>query len=110
MTLIPLDEALKKFNKDKKNPLEQLSTDQVKEAVAQKPPALPSSLTVRRDERGGRIPYRLHETGGRIIEAVGLGATYRLAAQYAGISTSTLYKWLERANAVFARILSLIHI
>jgi len=34
----------------------------------------------------------------RIIEALRLGATYELAAEYAGISRSTLYNWMEKGK------------
>lgn len=33
-----------------------------------------------------------------IIEALKLGATYEIAAEYAGISRSTLYNWMERGQ------------
>ena len=36
--------------------------------------------------------------GGRITEGIQLGMTYKLAAQYAGISESTLYAWLRRGR------------
>ena len=34
----------------------------------------------------------------RIMEALRLGATYELAAEYAGISRSTLYNWMEKGK------------
>ena len=34
----------------------------------------------------------------RIIEALRLGATYEIAAEYAGISRSTLYNWMEKGK------------
>lgn len=35
---------------------------------------------------------------GRIMEALRLGATYEIAAEYAGISRSTLYNWMEKGK------------
>lgn len=32
----------------------------------------------------------------RIIEALRAGTTYEIAAQYAGISRSTLYEWIKK--------------
>jgi hypothetical protein len=37
----------------------------------------------------------------RVIEALGVGATYELASKYAGISPDTLDRW-RKANAGFA--------
>ncbi len=37
----------------------------------------------------------------RFLQAVRLGAPYRLAAQYAGIDHATFYRWIE-SNATFA--------
>ena len=34
----------------------------------------------------------------RILEALRLGATYEIAAEYAGISRSTLYNWMEKGK------------
>lgn len=34
----------------------------------------------------------------RIMEALRLGATYEIAAEYAGISRSTLYNWMEKGK------------
>lgn len=34
----------------------------------------------------------------KILEALRLGATYEIAAEYAGISRSTLYNWMERGK------------
>ena len=34
----------------------------------------------------------------RIIEALRLGATYEIAAEYAGISRSTLYNWIDKGK------------
>ena len=39
------------------------------------------------------------ETKARLIEAIKLGMTNKLAAQYAGIAISTFYLWREKANA-----------
>lgn len=37
-------------------------------------------------------------TKNKIYQALLLGSTYKLAANYAGISESTLYKWIERSK------------
>lgn len=34
----------------------------------------------------------------RIVEALRIGATYEIAAEYAGISRSTLYNWMEKGK------------
>lgn len=34
----------------------------------------------------------------KIVQAIRLGATAKLAAQYAGIGQATLYRWLQRAE------------
>ena len=39
------------------------------------------------------------ETKARLIEAIKLGMTNKLAAQYAGIAISTFYLWREKASA-----------
>ena len=39
-----------------------------------------------------------HDALEKITTAIRLGATYKLAAQYAGISEVTLYDWIKKAN------------
>ena len=110
MPLKPLSQVLNKYNKDKQ-PLEQLDMDMLHTAVSKKPPKRSPShnskgdeIIVRRDERGGRLPYRLADAGNKIIEAIRLGATYRLAAQYAGVQIGTIYNWINRAEKILARL------
>lgn len=38
------------------------------------------------------------ETIAKLETAIGLGMTYKLAAQYAGIGESTLYQWMKEAE------------
>jgi hypothetical protein len=44
---------------------------------------------------------RTPEVEKRIFDAIRLGATYKLAAQYGGIDVATLYRWLDK-DATFA--------
>ncbi len=48
--------------------------------------------------KGGRRSMLTKDRRRRLVEGVQLGMTYRLAAQYAGISVSTLYGWLRRGR------------
>lgn len=111
MALRPLSEILEEFNADK-SPLDRLKMHDVHK-VAQKGAIQVrkkrrtdsgQEITVKRDRRGGRLPYRLADAGHKIIEAVRLGSTYRLACNYAGIQIGTLYRWIQRAEQILARI------
>lgn len=42
---------------------------------------------------GGRETVRTPETRDKLCQAIELGATYKLACQYAGISEATFYAW-----------------
>lgn len=106
----PLSKTIEEFNKDRQ-PLEQLDMDHVKASVAKRPPPrAPSNnsqgveIVVKRDTRNGRIPFRLADSGHKVIEAVRLGATYTLAAQYAGVQVTTLYNWISKAEKLLLRV------
>lgn len=43
----------------------------------------------------GRKTVRTHETRDKLVQAIKMGATHKLACQYAGISHDTFYKWLN---------------
>lgn len=111
MALRPLSEVIEKFNKDK-SPLDRLEPSKIHKAIQSKPIQTRKKrktdkgqeIIVKRDTRGGRLPYRLADAGQKVIEAVRLGATYRLAAQYAGIQINTLYRWLQIAEQIIARL------
>lgn len=110
MPLKPLSETLQQYNKDKQ-PLEQLDMDTMRASVSKRPPKRSPShndkgdeIIVHRDTRDGRVPFRLADAGHRIIEAVKLGATYRLASQYAGIQIGTLYRWIDKAEKILTRL------
>ena len=49
-------------------------------------------------KKGGRPSLLTKERRKRICEGIQLGMTYKLAAQYAGISEATLYGWLKRGR------------
>ncbi len=49
--------------------------------------------------KGGRPSLLTKERRKRICEGIQLGMTYKLAAQYAGISEATLYGWLKRGRS-----------
>ena len=38
------------------------------------------------------------ETASRILQAIQAGATYKIAAEYAGITRGTLWKWLDEGK------------
>jgi len=44
---------------------------------------------------------RTPEVEKRILDAIRLGSTYKLAAQYGGVDHATLYRWLDK-DATFA--------
>lgn len=46
----------------------------------------------------GRPPKLTPERADQILQAIRAGNYLQTAAQYAGIGTTTLYRWLERAN------------
>jgi len=102
----PLSQVIERFNKDH-TPGGQLSTDSVKAAVSRVPPKVAKAnlnLTVKRDERNGRLPYRLGDAGKYVVDAVAMGATYQIACQYAGISQGTMYRWLNKAEKILERL------
>ena len=59
----------------------------------------------------GHIPMLTPEVGRIILESVGQGAVYELAAQRAGVSKRSIYNWLARgrkggkANAIYVHFL-----
>lgn len=110
--LRPLSDVLDDFNQDK-NPLERLNIVDIDALIARKPPSrnkkIEHDLQVKRTDthpRTGqtRLPYRLAEVGQRIVDAVQIGATYKLAAKYAGVNLQQFYIWIKRAEQIILRI------
>jgi transposase len=67
--------------------------------MARKPIPLPETTETPEPNKGGRPTKFTPETRDKVKQAIQMGATYEIAANYAGVSYMTFRDWMKRGEA-----------